>query len=502
MQDTSLGKQFRKRKAWSCATVTNYGNDMDRKASAHFFILKNAKYIIFSFQKMYSITFFQMKKCIFEFKIAQTMKRTLYDSLLNWKNTPSRKPLILQGARQVGKTWLMKAFGNNEFEQVAYLNFESSERLKSLFAVDFDIKRILSIIEIETNLKIQPDKTLLIFDEIQEAEKGLTALKYFCEQAPQYYIIAAGSLLGVSIQKNTSFPVGKVDFLRMYPLSFYEFLENMGQPLLKEHLEAENWPVIGAFHEKLVELLRLYYFIGGMPEAVYSYIQRGDLRDVRAIQENILIGYENDFAKYAPIETVPKIRLVWHTLISQLAKENRKFMYGQIKKGGRAKEFEAAINWLADAGMVLKVSLVEKPIIPLNAYADMDVFKLFLLDIGLLNALAKIDQKILLEKNKILIEFKGALTEQYVAQQLKIGYELYYWSAPSATAEIDFLIQAQNGIIPVEVKAEENLKSKSLKVFVEKYGPGKAIRTSMSPFREQDWMTNVPLYAVAILSTS
>lgn len=427
------------------------------------------------------------------------MKRDLYESLVNWKNALNRKPLILQGARQVGKTWLMKEFGNNEFEQVVYINFESSERLKSLFVPDFDIKRIMSIIEIEAGHKIKPDKTLVIFDEIQEAEKGLTALKYFCEEAPEYYIVAAGSLLGVSLQKNTSFPVGKVDFLRMYPLSFFEFLENVGQKLLRDHLEAQNWQIVEPFHEKLVEWLRLYYFIGGMPEAVNSYIKQRDLSEVRAIHEKILIGYENDFAKYAPIEIVPKIRLVWHTLISQLAKENRKFIYGQIKKGARAKDFEMAINWLTDAGLVLKVSLVQKPIIPLNAYADIDVFKLFLLDIGLLNALAKIDQKILLEKNNILIEFKGALTEQFVAQQLKIKHELYYWTASNATAEIDFLIQVQNGVIPIEVKAEENLKAKSLKVFIEKYNPSTAIRTSMNPFRVQDWMTNVPLYSVSTI---
>jgi len=430
------------------------------------------------------------------------MKRALYESLVKWKRAPNRKPLILQGARQVGKTWLMKEFGKNEFEQVVYLNFESSERLKSLFATDFDIRRILSIIEVEVNHKIQHDRTLLIFDEIQEADKGLTALKYFCEQAPEYYIIAAGSLLGVSLQKNTSFPVGKVDFLRMYPLSFFEFLENMGQNVLKEHLVAKNWPVIDVFHDKLVALLRLYYFIGGMPEAVNSYLLYNDLNDVRAIQDKILIGYENDFAKYAPIEIVPKIRLVWNMLISQLAKDNRKFIYGQIKKGARAKDFESAIHWLSDAGMVLKISHVEKPIIPLNAYADMDVFKLFLLDIGLLNALAKIDQKILLEKNNILMEFKGALTEQFVAQQLKITYELYYWTASNATAEIDFLIQSRNAIIPVEVKAEENLKSKSLKVFTEKYKPVMAFRTSMSRFRVQDWMTNVPLYGVSIIGSN
>ncbi len=433
------------------------------------------------------------------YKLNFIMKRALYSALINWKNAPNRKPLILQGARQVGKTWLMKEFGKNEFEQVVYLNFESNERLKSMFMTDFDIKRIISIIEIEANHKIQSATTLLIFDEIQEAEKGLTALKYFCEQAPEFYIIAAGSLLGVSLQKNNSFPVGKVDFMRMYPMSFFEFLENTGQNLLKEHLEAKNWQIIDVFHEKLVELLRLYYFIGGMPEAVLNYIQFENLNTVRAIQDNILIGYENDFAKYAPIEIIPKIRLVWHSLISQLAKDNRKFIYGQIKKGARANDFETAINWLIDAGLVLKVNSVEKPAMPLNAYANMDAFKLFFLDIGLLNAIAKIDQKILLEKNNILIEFKGALTEQFVAQQLKINHDLYYWVASNATAEVDFLLQSQNAIIPIEVKAEENLKSKSLKVFVEKYQSNTAIRTSMSRFREQEWLTNVPLYGISVL---
>ena len=427
------------------------------------------------------------------------MKRTQYSALVNWKKAPNRKPLILQGARQVGKTWLMKEFGKNEFEHVVYLNFESSARLKSIFVADFDIKRIISILEIEVNHKIQSNNTLLIFDEIQEAEKGLTVLKYFCEQAPEYYIIAAGSLLGVSLQKNSSFPVGKVDFLRMYPMSFLEFLESLGQSILKEHLEAKNWSIIDVFHEKLVELLRLYYFIGGMPEVVENYVQFQDLNTVRAIQEKIILGYEHDFAKYAPIAIVPKIRLVWHTLISQLAKDNRKFIYGQTQKGARAKDFEMAINWLTDAGLVLKVNNVEKPVMPLNAYVNIDAFKLFILDIGLLNAIGKIDQKIILEKNNILTEYKGALTEQYVAQQLKLNHDIYYWSASNSTAEIDFLLQSQNDIIPIEVKAEENLKSKSLKVFVEKYKPNTAIRTSMSRYRSQDWMTNIPLYGIDVL---
>lgn len=424
------------------------------------------------------------------------MRRRLHEDLVKWKSSPNRKPLILQGARQVGKTWLMKEFGKTEFEHTVYLNFESSERLKTLFAVDFDIKRIMASIEIEVGYKIQAENCLIIFDEIQEAEKGLTALKYFYEQAPQYFIIAAGSLLGVSMQKNNSFPVGKVDFMRMYPMSFFEFLENIGQNLLLENLESKNWSVINTFHEKLVELLRLYYFIGGMPEAINNYLQFEDLNQVREIQDKILLGYENDFAKHAPNETVPRIRLVWSHLISQLSKENRKFIYGQIKKGSRAKDFETAIRWLTDAGLVLKVNIVEKPTQPLSAYSDIDIFKLFCLDIGLLNAKAQISPKILLEKNNILTEFKGALTEQFVGQQLKIKHEIYYWSAQNATAEIDFLIQKENNIIPIEVKAEENLKSKSLKVFTEKFESENAIRFSMNHYRTQDWMTNIPLYAV------
>ncbi len=427
------------------------------------------------------------------------MKRILVDQLIHWKNGKNRKPLILQGARQVGKTWILKEFGRIAFKQTVYLNFESSERLKNLFAADFNIQRIISVIEIETNQTINAKDTLLIFDEIQEAEKGLTALKYFFEQNPEYYIVAAGSLLGVSIQKNNSFPVGKVDFLKLYPLSFLEFLENNNEQKIAEQLKNKNWEVLHSFHDKLVEQLRLYYFIGGMPEVVSTYIETKNLQEVRNLQEKLLIGYENDFAKYAPNEVVPKIRLVWRSIISQLAKENRKFIYGQVKHGARAKDFENAINWLQDAGLVLKVTNVKKPTIPLSAYAEFDSFKLYLLDIGLLNAMGKIDAKILLEKNTILTEFKGASTEQYVCQQLIAQTDLFYWTAENATAEVDFLLQYQNEIIPVEVKAEENLKSKSLKVYFEKYAPKTVVRTSMSSFRKETWMTNLPLYSISAL---
>jgi predicted AAA+ superfamily ATPase len=424
------------------------------------------------------------------------MNRYLIDEMIVWKDSKNRKPLIIQGARQVGKTWLMKEFGKREFEKVIYLNFESSNRLKDLFVADFNIERIIAVIEIEANQKINSEKTLLIFDEIQEAEKGLTALKYFYEQAPQYYIISAGSLLGVSIQKNNSFPVGKVDFMQLYPLSFTEFVENLDHKSLTQQLKNKNWAVLDSFHDKLTAFLRLYYFIGGMPEVVAHYIENKDLETVRALQKKLLIGYENDFAKYAPNEIVPKIKMVWNSLIGQLAKENRKFIYGQLKKGARAKDFETAINWLIDAGLVLKTNRIEKPTLPLNAYVDYNSFKLFLVDIGLLNAIGNLNPQILLEKNTILTEYKGALTEQFVCQQLKIKTELYYWTASNATAEIDFIIQQENEIIPIEVKAEENLKSKSLKVFVEKFENKNAIRLSMNKFRMESWLTNIPLYAV------
>ena len=425
------------------------------------------------------------------------MNRVAFQELITWKNSKIRKPLIIQGARQVGKTWLMKEFGSREFQYMAYLNFEGSSRLREIFTSDFNIERIIAVIEIEVKQKIDPQNTLLIFDEIQEAEKGLTALKYFYEQAPEYHIVAAGSLLGISTQKNNSFPVGKVDFMSLFPMSFIEFLDNIGEGQLANHLQNKNRELIAFFHEKLVEILRLYYFVGGMPEVVLNYIENKNLETVRLIQKKILSGYENDFAKHAPNEIMPRIRLVWNSLISQLAKENRKFFYGQIRKGGRAKDFETAINWLVDAGLVLKVNRIEKPTLPLNAYSDFDAFKLFLLDIGLLNATADLDQRILLEKNNILTEFKGALTEQFVCQQLKIKKELYYWTASNATAEIDFVLQSQNEIIPIEVKAEENLKSKSLKVYVEKYEPKTAIKTSMSKYRQEDWLTNIPLYGIA-----
>jgi predicted AAA+ superfamily ATPase len=426
------------------------------------------------------------------------MERLAMEALRQWKDSSLRKPLIIQGARQVGKTWLMKQFGAQTYEQVVYLNFESNPRLRGLFVPDYDINRILTSIEVELGLKIDPSKCLLIWDEVQEAERGLTALKYFYEQAPHIHIMAAGSLLGISMQKQHSFPVGKVDFIQLNPLSFHEFLLALGEKQLVELLQQQQWSTIALFHDKLVELLRLYYFVGGMPEVVGSYVEEQDLTQIRSLQSNILLGYEHDFAKHAPSEIVPRIRMVWHSILSQLAKENRKYIYGQVNKGSRAKDFEAAINWLADAGLVIKVNRVHKGSIPLNAYADYDAFKLFFLDVGLLSALGQVPPQYLLEKNRMMLEFKGALTEQYVLQALKStpNSELFYWSS-EATAELDFVFQQGTNVIPLEVKAEENLKAKSLKSFVDKFSVPKAWRCSMSPFRDEGWLVNIPLYGIS-----
>lgn len=422
------------------------------------------------------------------------MIRLIIDELKQWKAKQNRKPLIIQGARQVGKTYVMKDFGTNYFKKHVYINFESNSNLQSVFEPDLNIARIITVFEIETGVNID-EETLIILDEIQEAKGGLTALKYFYENAPQYYLIAAGSFLGVSLQKGHTFPVGKVDFLRLYPMSFEEFMLNLHEELLLKNLKDHNWEVLIPFHEKLISLLRLYYFVGGMPEAIQTYIDSKNMKQVRAIQNNILLGYENDFSKHAPIEIVPKIRMVWQSIIGQLAKENKKFIYGQLKTGARAKEFENAINWLVNSGLVHKSNRITKPGIPLQSYAHIDAFKLYLLDIGLINAMAGLGEKILLQKNQIMVEHKGAMTEQFVAQELKIKQELFYWSAENGTSELDFILQKDDTFIPLEVKAEENHKAKSLKVFVEKYKPAHAIRASMSFYREDDWLINFPLYA-------
>lgn len=426
------------------------------------------------------------------------MKRERLSDLIRWKGSPYRKPLLVRGARQVGKTWLLQEFGRTAYPRCVYINFEDAPRLQSLFADDFDIDRILRVIQIEVKTKIVPEETLLIFDEIQSVARAITSLKYFCEKAPQIHLAAAGSLLGVALHEHLSFPVGKVDFLDLEPLSFREYLQAVGEGDLADRIDACDWPVLASFKSRLLDHLRRYLFVGGMPEAVFVYAESEDLEAVRRVQRRLLDAYEADFSKYAPTALVPRIRMVWHGIPSQLAKENRKFLYGMLRAGGRAKEFELAIQWLLDCGLAVKCCRIEKPGMPLAAYQDMAAFKLFLVDVGLLSAKTGLDSRTLIDGNRIFEEFKGALTEQYVLQQLRHlqADAIGYWTNEKSTAEVDFLLQAKGLVIPVEVKAGESLQSKSFKFFCEKYRPEMAIRTSLSDYREEPWMTNVPLYAI------
>ena len=425
------------------------------------------------------------------------MKRTAIAKLTAWKNSQNRKPLVIRGARQVGKTWLMKEFGKTEFKNFVYINFDSNPDMANLFEGSLQISRLIAGLQIYSGQKITTD-TLLIFDEIQEVPRALSSLKYFCEEAPEYAVISDGSLLGVAMHKGTSFPVGKVDFLDLFPLSFTEFLNATGNENLVDLLESGDWQLITSFKNKYIELLRYYYFIGGMPEAVQTFIDENDFNAVRKVQQNILTAYEQDFSKHAPHETVPRIRMVWQSIPSQLAKENRRFVYGALRKGARAKDFELAIQWLKDCGLISQVIRLSKPSLPLPAYAD-EGFKMFLSDVGLLGAMSGLDAGTLLHGNAFFNEFKGALTEQYVAQELRcsLGLTPCYWSAEHATAEVDFVFQYKSGIYPVEVKAEENLKAKSLKVYSDKYTPAISIRTSMSDYRNEEWLLNLPLYGIS-----
>lgn len=429
------------------------------------------------------------------------MKRDKLNDLIAWKNSPSRKPLLIRGARQVGKTWLMIEFGKIYYEQVVYVNFEKNKRLKSLFIDDYDINRIVIALQIESGLTIRTDNTLLIFDEIQEVPEALTALKYFQEDAPEYQIVAAGSLLGVALHSNTSFPVGKVDFMDLYPLNFLEFIDAVGDRGLKDLLHSGDWRLISTYKSKFIERLRQYYYVGGMPEAVSKFSENSDFTEVRNIQKQILDSYEQDFSKHTPVAIVPRIRMAWNSIPAQLAKENRKFIYGLIKKGSRAKDYELAISWLIDCGQAYKVYRVSKPGIPLKAYEDFSAFRLFLVDVGLLAAMGDLDAKTLLDGNSIFTEFKGALTEQYIFQQLICSgkSEVYYWSAERSSAEVDFVVQYSGLNVPIEVKAEENLQAKSLKVYYDKFAPKLAVRTSMSDYRQQEWLWNIPLYGISLL---
>ncbi len=425
------------------------------------------------------------------------MERKLLDELLKWKESSVRKPMIIKGARQVGKTWLMKEFGKRHYQELAYVNFERSTHLRDLFKSDFDVNRILRVLQIETGIIIKKGRTLIILDEIQEAEGGLTALKYFCEDAPGYHLIAAGSLLGVALQEGASFPVGKVAFMELYPMSFSEYMQAVGADSLAELIEKNDWEMLHPFRDRLREYLRIYYFTGGMPEVVASYSARKDLLEVRNLQKSILLAYENDFVRHAPRNIVPRIRMLWNSIPGQLARENRKFLYRIVKEGARAKDYELALSWLEDCGLVHRIHRVNKPGMPLKAYEDLSAFKLFVVDTGLLGAMADLDAKSIIEGNSIFEEFKGALSEQYVLQQIRtLGLPVFYWSSERAIAEIDFLVQSGEHVFPIEVKAEENLKAKSLGVYREKFAPSLSIRTSLSDYREEGWLCNLPLYAI------
>lgn len=425
------------------------------------------------------------------------MERSIYSSLKKWKESPTRKPLILQGARQVGKTYILKEFGAREYSEVVYINCDDNNDMQNMF-VDYDVGRIIRSLSAISGVSIKPSTTLLILDEIQEVERGLASLKYFCEKAPEYHVAVAGSLLGITLHEGTSFPVGKVDMLYMYPMDFEEFLLAMGKEQLVELLRNNSWAALTPLRGMLTELLRQYYFVGGMPEAVKAYVERGDIWEVRSIHSKIIDAYRNDMSKHVPKQQVQRINMVWNSIPSQLARDNKKFIYGALRKGARANDFEIAIQWLVDSGLVHKVHRISKPVVPLKFYEDMASFKLFLLDCGLLGALSETPPEQILIGDNVFEEYKGAFTENYVLQQLKSLPRtfVYYYSNDNSTLEIDFVVQHEAHVIPIEVKAEENLRAKSLRQFVTDNSGLHGVRFSMSDYREQDWLTNVPLWAV------
>lgn len=425
------------------------------------------------------------------------MKRKIYQQLLKWKENKDRKPLMLLGARQVGKTWIMQHFGEREYNKVAYVNCDDEPRMKQLFDLDYDINRILMTLQAITGVKVTPGDTLIILDEIQEIPRGLHSLKYFCEKAPEYHVMVAGSLLGVTLGKGEYFPVGKVDMLNIFPMDYEEFLEATGNEGWIDILHSKDWPLIDTMMPKMVELLRQYYFVGGMPGVVSNFVRNADLQQVRTLQREILDAYGRDISKHTSESESVRIRQLLSSLPAQLAKENKKFIYGAIRKGSRAKDFELAIQWLLDAGIIYKVNRISEPKMPLKFYEDFDAFKLFLLDCGLLACMsdAPIDQ--MLVGDNVFTEFKGMFTEQYVMQQLKvIGFTPYYWSNSKTPSEIDFVIQNDNRVIPIEVKAEENVRARSLSQFVKDNTGLKGLRISMKGYVDQEWMENIPLVGI------
>lgn len=427
------------------------------------------------------------------------MYRSVVNQLIEWKESDERKPLIVLGARQVGKTYSLLDFGKQHYKYVAYINCDENEQAKNLFVQDYNMERVLFAIAAIAGVPVVPGDTLIILDEIQELQKGLASLKYFCENAPEYHVCVAGSLLGITLRHGESFPVGKVDMIRMFPLSFTEFLIARGRNLVAEQLQKKNWYMLTGLHLTLVQMLREYYLVGGMPEVVKTYLKTNDPNSVRKVQNKILIAYRNDIAKHTTDEESKRIGIVWRSMPSQLSKENKKFIYGVAKKGGRAKEFEVAIQWLIDAGLVIRVGRASSPTMPLKVYEDLSAFKLYLLDVGLLGAMAEVDPATLILPNDMK-EGKGMFTENFVCTHLAASIEqsIFYYSKDNSPMEIDFMIQHGTNIVPIEVKSEENLKSKSLSVFLQQHENMRGVRFSMSPYREQERMTNVPLYGAGV----
>ena len=427
------------------------------------------------------------------------MYRSVVNQLIEWKESDERKPLIVLGARQVGKTYSLLDFGKQHYKYVAYINCDENEQAKNLFVQDYNMERVLFAIAAIEGVPVVPGDTLIILDEIQELQKGLASLKYFCENAPEYHVCVAGSLLGITLRHGESFPVGKVDMIRMFPMSFTEFLIARGRNLVAEQLQKKNWYMLTGLHLTLVQMLREYYLVGGMPEVVKTYLKTNDPNSVRKVQNKILIAYRNDIAKHTTDEESKRIGIVWRSMPSQLSKENKKFIYGVAKKGGRAKEFEVAIQWLIDAGLVIRVGRASSPTMPLKVYEDLSAFKLYLLDVGLLGAMAEVDPATLILPNDMK-EGKGMFTENFVCTHLAASIEqsIFYYSKDNSPMEIDFMIQHGTNIVPIEEKAEENLKSKSLSVFLQQHENMHGVRFSMSPYREQERMTNVPLYGAGV----
>lgn len=428
------------------------------------------------------------------------MKRDIYQLLEDWKNSSRRKPLLLNGARQVGKTYSLKHFGKKAYKETVYLNFEKDEKLGSYFDSTLEPRQLLKILSIHSEVDIKPHDTLLILDEIQECPKALNSLKYFCEEANEYHVVAAGSLLGVKTAGQKGFPVGKVNFLHMYPLTFFEFLEAIGHEKTRSYLEEyiSFEPLPAPLHEKIMELLRYYFFVGGMPEAVAEYAKNEKLGIVREIQEEILNAYEKDFAKHAPPQEIMKITTVWHQVHRQLAKENKKFIFAAIKKSARGRDYEEAIQWLADAGLIHKSFQISTPKFPLSAYADDTIFKIFLSDVGLLGCQSGLLPQTIIDGDRLFTEFKGALTENFVVQELISTKHLkpYYWTS-EGTAEIDFLIEDDHEIYPIEVKSGSSQKKKSLLVYNQKFSPSKLIRFSSMNLKKDGEIYNYPLYLIS-----